>query len=218
MKILTSANLTLAVLLIWRVPFAPQTPKSPPALRVTKALAFPWSEKLAPDIATSDEVRRVLDDFEHCEKTFQTRIERPNDPNNSVLREMHDKYVALERMAYCLFDGTETLDVAHEFATTVGISYETEGLPEPFLAEADTAERFLRTHRRSPLRAYAALYAATRNLCAASAMAFYHRPVTERRAVSRAAINQLKLARQTTQPLVRIAAEYLLNSPRCPVS
>ena len=197
------------------VPAALQPAKSPLALSVTKVLAFPWSEMPAPDHTTRDEVQVALERFDRCAMTFRTRIDRPRDPSNDVLRELHEKYVALERMAFCLFDGIETLDVAHEFAMNVAISYETEGLPEPFLDEAASAERFLRTHRQSPLRAYAALFAASRNLCAVGAMALYDRPAAERRALSRAATNQLELARQTMQPLVRIAADYLLENPKC---
>ena len=214
--------LSIGILFLASIRISEGSPKQQPVTRsadydITMALLYPWTEIMpsAESITETNDIMQALERFQRRAMTFRTRITPPADPTNWVLQEMHVKYVAIERGAFCVIGGGHGMDAAHEFATSLALSYETEGLPDIFLAEADSAERFLQTHPRSPLRAYAALFAASRNICAASAMAFFHRPVGERRPLSRAAKQQLQRARQTTQPLIWIAAEYLLANSTC---
>jgi hypothetical protein len=128
---------------------------------------------------------------------------------------VYRKYVGLERALFCLFDRSDSLQLADEYLKRARLLDEWEGFADSALSEAIAADAFLADHPGSPLAPYAQLFSGHRKLCAVSGLDGLDPASDRARGIAREAESQLVLARDAGHPLIRIVAAHLLSSGKC---
>lgn len=93
--------------------------------------------------------------------------------------------------------------------------YEWEGYADGPLDEAASADAFLEQHADSPIAPYLWLFAGHRRVCALGAIEGLDPASAAGRRVADEARDRLRRARQMGHPLVRLAADRLLERPSC---
>lgn len=88
------------------------------------------------------------------------------------------------------------------------------GAADSPLEEAGSAADYLSAHPSSPINSYVRLFIGHRRLCAIGLDGLDANGEAARR-VRTQALAQLTLARESGPPLVRLAAEHLLETRRC---
>ena len=185
------------------------------AAAILESLLFAF--KLAPPTRTVGlpaDAQRSLVKYRERDRLFKPTIKRPKSldtPEGSV----YFQRVALERALFCLYDRSDSLHMAEEYATELRLFYEWEGFAEGPLTEAASADAFLAKHRNSFVAPFALLFAGHRKLCAVSGSRDLDPKSDRARAIARDADMQLGLARDAGHPLIRIVAEYLLETRKC---
>lgn len=160
------------------------------------------------------DAQRSLATYRERERLFKPTIKPPanlDGPEGSG----YFKRVGLERALFCLFDRSDSLQLAEEYSTRIRLLYEWEGFAESPLSEAASADAFLAQHRNSPVAPYARLFAGHRKLCAVSGLEGLDPKSDRARGIARDANMQLALARDAGHPLIRTVADYLLTTRKC---
>jgi hypothetical protein len=182
---------------------------------VMESLLFGF--EMAPPSRTSGlpgDAQAAVAKYRDREHLFRPTLRPPQSldrPEGSVYR----KYVGLERALFCLFDRSDSLQLADEYLKRARLFYEWEGFADSPLAEAVAADAFLADHPVSPLAPYAQLFSGHRKLCAVSGLDGLDPASDRARGIAREADTQLALARDAGHPLIRIVAAHLLSSRKC---
>lgn len=205
--------LSAAVLLTWLVAGG-QQPQDGGAAAVVDALLF--GAQMAPVSQTGalpPAVQPPLDRYRQREQLFRETIPRPQNMDG---REgaVYLKRAALERAIFSAYDRPDSLELAESFVTEVRILHEWQGFAASPLAEAASAVDYLSSHPASPVASYVRLFIGHRRLCAIGLEGLEADGNSARR-VRTQALAQLTLARESGPPLVRLAAERLLDTRRC---
>jgi len=132
------------------------------------------------------DAQKRLDEYRQRERAFRSALAPPRSGSTEELA-LYDKRVAIERVVFSLFPGKDTAKVAAGLA-----------LDLDFDREAPFIDELLRNLPIPWLAPYLNLIAGHRKLCAGA---------TEN------ARRQLARARDGGHTLIRVAAEYLLDSP-----
>jgi hypothetical protein len=104
--------------------------------------------------------------------------------------------------------------LAHDWVESARPAYEWEGFHDGPEADAMAAERYLDTNRDGPFAEYLRLFAGHRRLCSAEGYEGEKRPSDA--VASRAlAMSHLNMASESSNALIRLAAQWLLQNPRC---
>jgi hypothetical protein len=158
------------------------------------------------------DARTRLAEYRTREQRFQTALKRP--PNATAEeRSLFDKRVRIERAIFCLFPRRDSARVAAAYASDAEIAAEWEGRSEAPRREAAFIDGLLRDLPRPWLAPYLDLIAGHRKLCASQLEGPEGR--SQRDAVAAEARRQLTRARDGDHPLVRVAADHLLETGRC---
>ena len=173
--------------------------------------------EMAPPSRTADlpaDAQRSLAKYRERERLFRPTIKRPDNldgPEGSG----YFKRVGLERALFCLFDRSDSLQLAEEYSTQIQLLYEWEGFADSPLTEAASADAFMAEHRDSSVAPHAQLFAGHRKLCAVSGLEGLDPKSDRARSIARDADMQLELARGAGYPLIRVVADYLLKTRKC---
>jgi len=160
------------------------------------------------------DAQRSLTKYRERERLFKPTIKRPDNLDGPEASG-YFKRVGLERSLFCLFDRSDSLQLAEDYSTQVRLLYEWEGFADSPLTEAASADAFLAQHRNSVVAPYAQLFAGHRKLCAVTGLEGLDPQSDRGRRIAREADMQLGLARDAGYPLIRIVADYLLITRKC---
>jgi hypothetical protein len=179
------------------------------------AEAVLWGVPLPPAERTTDLPRGVqerLTEFRQRALAFHSALKAP--PGATPLESgLFEKRVAIERVLFCLFPRKDIARLAAAYASDAEIAPEWEGASDPPRREAAFIDGLLRNLEQAWLAPYLHLIAGHRKLCASQ----LDGPDSEtaRKAMGDDARRQIAHARDGGQPLIRVAADYLLRTDRC---
>jgi hypothetical protein len=185
------------------------------AAAIMESLLFGF--EMAPATRTAGlpaDARRSLGNYRERERLFKPTIKRPDNLDGPEGSE-YFKRLGLERALFCLFDTSDSLQLAEEYSTQIRLLYEWEGFADSPLTEAASADAFLAEHRNSSIAPYVRLFAGHRKLCAVSGLEGVNPKSDRAVAIASDADMQLRLARDAGHPLIRIVADYLLKTRKC---
>jgi hypothetical protein len=186
-----------------------------PARTEAVAATILWGVPLPPAERTTDLPRGVQDrltDFRQRALAFHSALTAP--PGATPLESgLFEKRVAIERVLFCLFPRKDIARLAAAYASDAEIAPEWEGASDPPRREAAFIDGLLRNLEQAWLAPYLHLIAGHRKLCASQ----LDGPDSEtaRKAMGDDARRQIAHARDGGQPLIRVAADYLLRTDRC---
>jgi hypothetical protein len=186
-----------------------------PAKAEAVAATILWGVPLPPAERTGDLPRGVqerLTEFRQRALAFRSALKAP--PGATPLESgLFEKRVAIERVLFCLFPRKDIARLAAAYASDAEIAPEWEGASDPPRREAAFVDSVLRDLEQAWLAPYLHLIAGHRKLCASQ----LDGPDSEtaRKAMGDEARGQIAFARDLGQPLIRVAAEYLLRTDRC---
>lgn len=192
-----------------------QISESRDAAAVAEALLFGLD--MATETRTSGlppDVQQRLVRYRQREASFASTIAPPADLDGP-LGSLYFKRVRMARAIFSVVDRPDGLAAAESVVTHIQFLYEWEGFAEGPLREAVSAEAFLAEHRASPAAPYLHLFAGHRRLCALGHLEGLDPQSPEGRQVAAAADWQLARARDAGDPLLRVAAEYLMRTRTC---
>jgi hypothetical protein len=201
------------VLLLVLATFQPAAPRGVAAV-IESVL---WGYDMPPSDRTAGvpaDVERGLETYRERERLFESTVDRPanlDGPEGSI----YLKRVRFEHLVFSLFDRPESMRLAGEFGAQIRLVYEWEGLASSPLAEAESADLFLRERPDSPITAYVQLFAGHRKLCALSSFEGLDPDSERAQEIAREADAQLRAARDSAHPLIRIVAEHLIATRSC---
>jgi hypothetical protein len=188
---------------------------SDPSGAAAVAEAVLWGAPLPPAERTSDLPRGVQDrltEYRQRALAFHSALKAP--PGATPLESgLFERRVAIERVLFCLFPRKDIARLAAAYASDAEIAPDWEGVSDPPRREAAFIDGLLRDLEQVWLAPYLHLIAGHRKLCASQ----LDGPDSEtaRKAMGDEARRQIAYARDRGQPLIRVAAEYLLRTDRC---
>jgi hypothetical protein len=174
-----------------------------------------WGAPLPTAERTGDLPRGVqerLTEFRQRALAFRSALKAP--PGATPVESgLFERRVAIERVLFCLFPRKDIARVAAAYASDAEIMPDWEGVSEPPRREAAFIDGLLRDLPQEWLAPYLHLIAGHRKLCASQ----LDGPDSEvaRKMMSDEARRQIAHARDQGQPIIRVAAEYLLRTDRC---
>jgi hypothetical protein len=167
--------------------------------------------KIDPD-AYSPEIKAEVD--KHLQRSAGYRSERRRPTNSSELEMVFAAQVGYERRLVAVSDDPMAPALARAYVDSLRPCYEWEGFHDCPEREAVFATEYQTAHPGGPFSEFLPLLAAHRWLCAAEGYDYERQP--EGAARSRRAYEQaISSARQSTAPLIRLAAEGLTARGRC---
>ena len=177
--------------------------------------AIVWGLPIAPAFRTADLPRDVQDGiavYRLRERSFRSALTPPRGAT-AVERDLFDRRVAIERVLFCLFPRRDIASLAASYASDAEVANAWDGQAEPPRREAAFIDSLLPGLRQTWLAPYLNLVAGHRKLCASQLKG--EELDAGRRALAEDARRQIARARDGGHPLVRVAAEFLLATPRC---
>ncbi len=164
--------------------------------------------------AVDAEARRALEGYLRRAQRFRATLPLTAGRDGPE-RAMQLKRRQLERTLVALFDEPDIGRRAADYAARARLFYEWEGYADAPLDEAVFAEAFLGTQPDTPLAPYLRLFAGHRRLCALGAVEGLDPTSAAGRRVADDARDRLRRARESGHPLIRLAADRLLEHPTC---
>jgi hypothetical protein len=196
-------------------PFASSPRASNPRAAETVAAAIVWSLPMPPAERTQDlssKAQDALAEYRLREQAFHSGLTPPPGAT-AVELDLFAKRIAIERVLFCLFPRREIARVAAGYASDADVAYEWEGSSELPRREAAFLDGLLGALQQKWLAPYLNLIAGHRKLCASQLEG--PESADDRRIMAGAARQQLKRARDGGHPLIRLAAEQLLETGQC---
>jgi hypothetical protein len=168
--------------------------------------ALLWGAPMAPAAQTRGlpaDIQNRLTEYRAREQAFRTAL-KPARNASTEEQELFAKRVKIERVIFCLFIRGDIARIAASYASDADISDAPDGDADGSRREAAFIDGLLRDLPEPWLAPYLNLIAGHRKQCASQSQRSDTANVGARR--------QLTLARDGGQPLVRVAAEYLLST------
>ena len=164
-----------------------------------------------------DTLKPAVARFLQRESQFKSQLTIPAH-SSFPLHSAFPKWQAQEKTVYALFDVPNASRLATGFVREVPLLYEWEGMASSALQEATSALEYLGRHPNTPLAGYVHFFAAHRYACAAEMP--YETGNVKLTAEVKAIYTQkmqdeLKLAGQTAQPLLKFLSHEFAAHPRC---
>lgn len=192
-----------------------QTSGSSDGAAVVEALVYGF--EMAPATRTSGlppDAQRRLARYRQREASFTSTLTPPADLDGP-LGSLYFKRVRMARAVFSLVDRPDARALAESLVENLEVLYEWEGFADSPLREAASADAFVAEHRASPVASYLRLFAGHRRLCATSGLEGLNPQSPEGQRVAAEAESQLAEARDAGDPVLRVAAEYLLRTRKC---
>lgn len=202
---------TLAIaLLLPLTTVSGQVRHSTPMDAVVSALVFtaempknltPFSAPLAAQIA----------DYQARAGAYHTKT-RPLPSSDFAM--VYSAWEVAERRLVAISHDPQAVALAQAYVEEARPAYEWEGYHDGPAADAIAAERYLKANPTGPFAEFLQLFAGHRWICAADAYEYEKRPADAARS-REASAEHIRLARSSTNALIRSAADRIAQRPQC---